>query len=107
VSHLGVPIVKRMLLLAEMISAPELLKQGYLFNICEAKDLDQEVLVLAQRLSALAPITQKSSKLMLARQIANQASDCQDLISETYASADFKHGVASFLSGVAPRWTGK
>ena len=107
VSHLGVPIVKRMLLLAEMISAPELLKQGYLFNICEAKDLDQEVLVLAERLSALAPITQKSSKLTLARQIANQATDCQDLISETYASADFKHGVASFLSGVAPRWTGK
>jgi enoyl-CoA hydratase len=107
VSHLGVPIVKRMLLLAEMISAPELLKQGYLFNICEAKDLDQEVHALAERLRSLAPITQKSSKLMLARQIANQASDCQDLIRETYASADFKHGVASFLSGAAPIWTGK
>jgi enoyl-CoA hydratase/carnithine racemase len=107
VSHLGVPIVKRMLLLAEMISAPELLKQGYLFNICEAKYLDQEVHALAERLRSLAPITQKSSKLMLARQIANQTTDCQDLISETYASADFKHGVASFLSGVAPRWTGK
>ena len=107
VSHLGVPIVKRMLLLAEMISAPELLKQGYLFNICEAKDLDQEVHALAERLRSLAPITQKSSKLMLARQIANQASDCQDLIRETYASADFKHGVASFLSGAAPIWAGK
>ena len=107
VGHLGVPIVKRMLLLAEMISAPELLKQGYLFNICEAKDLDQEVHALAERLRSLAPITQKSTKLMLARQIANQASDCQDLIRETYASADFKHGVASFLSGAAPIWTGK
>jgi enoyl-CoA hydratase len=55
VSHLGFPIVKRMLLLAEMISAPELLKQGYLFNICEAKDLDQEVLVLAQAPFCLSP----------------------------------------------------
>lgn len=107
VCHLGVPIVKRMLLLAEMISAPELLKLGYLFNICEAKDLDQEVHTLAERLRSLAPITQKSSKLMLARQIANQTTDCKDLISETYASTDFKHGVASFLSGDAPRWTGK
>jgi enoyl-CoA hydratase/carnithine racemase len=107
VSHLGVPIVKRMLLLAEMISAPELLKQGYLLKICEPQDLDQEIHALAERLASLAPITQKSSKLMLARQIANQATNCQDLISETYASADFKHGVTSFLSGVAPRWTGK
>jgi enoyl-CoA hydratase/carnithine racemase len=107
VSHLGVPIVKRMLLLAEMISAPELLKQGYLLKICEPQDLDQEIYALAERLKSLAPITQKSSKLMLARQIANQATNCQDLISETYASADFKHGVTSFLSGVAPRWTGK
>jgi enoyl-CoA hydratase/carnithine racemase len=107
VSHLGVPIVKRMLLLAEMISAPELLKQGYLQKICEPQDLDQEIYALAERLKSLAPITQKSSKLMLARQIANQATNCQDLISETYASADFKHGVTSFLSGVAPRWTGK
>jgi enoyl-CoA hydratase/carnithine racemase len=107
VSHLGVPIVKRMLLLAEMISASELLKQGYLLKICEPQDLDQEIHALAERLSSLAPITQKSSKLMLARQIANQATDCQDLISETYASADFKNGVTSFLSGIAPRWTGK
>ena len=107
VSHLGVPLVKRMLLLAEMISASELFKQGYLLKICESQDLDQEVDVLVERLASLAPLTQKSTKLMLARQIANQAADCQDLIRETYASNDFKHGVASFLSGVAPRWTGK
>jgi enoyl-CoA hydratase/carnithine racemase len=96
-----------MLLLAEMISASELLKQGYLLKICEPQDLDQAIDTLVERLTSLAPLTQKSTKLMLARQIANQASDCQDLISETYASNDFKHGVASFLSGVAPRWTGK
>lgn len=107
VSHLGVPLVKRMLLLAELIPAEELLKQGYLLKVCDEKDLDKAISELADRLASLAPITQKSTKQMIARQIGNLATDCQDLIYETYGSADFQNGVKSFLSGTAPTWTGK
>jgi enoyl-CoA hydratase/carnithine racemase len=107
VSHLGVPLVKRILLLAELIPAEELLKQGYLFKVCDEKDLDEAIAELADRLSSLAPITQKSSKQMIARQISNLTTDCQDLIYETYASSDFQNGVKSFLSGAPPTWTGK
>jgi enoyl-CoA hydratase len=106
VAHLNINIVKRMLLLAEMISAPELLKQGYLLATYEQEQLGHEADNLAERLSKLAPITQKSSKLVLARLIKNNLPNCNDLISETYGSNDFKCGVASFLNGQSPVWTG-
>jgi len=95
------------LLLAEMIPAHELLKHGYLLACYEPDELTVEADKLADRLSKLAPITQKSSKLVLARLIKNQLPDCNDLISETYGSADFKNGVAAFLDGKAPTWSGK
>ena len=106
VAHLNINIVKRMLLLAEMISAPELLKQGFLLATYEQDQLGHEADVLAERLSKLAPITQKSSKLVLARLIKNNLPDCNDLISETYGSHDFKNGVAAFLKGEPPIWIG-
>lgn len=107
VAHLDINIVKRMLLLAEMISAEELAKQGYVLAIHDQENLGKEADMLAERLSKLAPITQKSSKLVLARLIKNNLPDCNDLISETYGSADFKNGVAAFLQGQPPTWAGK
>jgi enoyl-CoA hydratase len=107
VAHLNVNIVKRMLLLAELVSAPELLKQGYLLATYPAKELGQQATQLAERLMKLAPITQKSSKLTLARILKNNLPDCSDLIRECYGSADFKNGVTSFLGGKPPVWTGK
>jgi enoyl-CoA hydratase len=100
-------IVRRMLLLAEMIPASELQTQGYLLATYEADQLGKEADALAQRLAKLAPITQKASKLIMARLIASQLPDCQDLIRETYGSNDFRNGVASFLKGEPPVWTGK
>jgi len=107
VAHMGMNIVRRMLLLAEMIPASELKAQGYLLATYDAEQLGKEADALAERLSKLAPITQKASKLIMARIIANQLPDCEDLIRETYGSVDFKNGVASFLKGEPPVWTGK
>ncbi len=106
-AHLGVNVLKRMLLLAELVSAPELLKQGYLLATHPAEDLEGEANTLAERLMKLAPITQKSSKQTLARVIKNNLPDCSDLIRECYGSEDFKNGVAAFLDGKPPIWTGK
>jgi enoyl-CoA hydratase/carnithine racemase len=107
VAHLGVNVVKRMLLLAELVAAPELLKQGYLLATYSAEDLENEAHQLAKRLMSLAPITQKSSKQTLARIIKNNLPDCSDLIRECYGSEDFKNGVTSFLKGEPPVWIGK
>jgi len=106
-AHMGMNIVRRMLLLAEMIPASELKIQGYLLATYDAEQLGKEADALAERLASLAPITQKASKLTMARIIASQLPDCQDLIRETYGSNDFKNGVASFLKGESPVWTGK
>lgn len=107
VAHLGVNIVKRMLLLAEMITAPELLQQGYLLATYPSEDLEKESIALAMHLIQLAPMTQKTSKLTIARLIKHELPDCSDLIHECYGSADFKTGVNAFLEGQPPIWTGK
>jgi len=107
VAHLGINIVKRMLLLAELVTAPELLKQGYLLATYPAEALEGEANQLAERLMRLAPITQKSSKQTLARIIKNNLPDCNDLIRECYGSDDFKNGVISFLDSQPASWTGK
>ena len=107
VAHLGVNIVKRMLLLAELVTAPELLKQGYLLATYPAENLEAEANQLAERLMTLAPMTQKSTKLTLARLIKNNLPDCSDLIRECYGSEDFKNGVSAFLDGKPAVWTGK
>ena len=106
-AHLGVNIVKRMLLLAELVTAPELLKQGYLLATYPAEMLEGEANQLAERLMKLAPVTQKSSKQALARIMMSNLPDCGDLIRECYGSEDFQNGVTSFLGGKPPVWTGK
>jgi enoyl-CoA hydratase len=106
-SHLGVPTVKKMLLTAELIKAPELLEAGYLYQIVEAIEIETATKALAQKLAALAPITQKASKLILARLLQSNLPDCTDLMRETYNSKDFREGVNAFLEGRSPKWIGK
>jgi len=106
-AHLGVAITKRMLLLAELIPAQELLAQGFVYQTGESEDLNKMSMVLAKQLTALAPITQKASKLIVARVIGNSLPNCDDLINEVYSSLDFKEGVTAFLAGRSPNWQGK
>ena len=103
-AHLGVALVKRMLLLAELIPAQELHTQGFIYQLGEPEDLDTMSINLAKQLAALAPITQKASKLIMARVIGHSLPNCDDLITEVYGSADFKEGVTAFLDGRPPHW---
>jgi enoyl-CoA hydratase/carnithine racemase len=106
-AHLGIPMVKKMLLTSELIKAPELLATGYLYETVDAENITSAVDALAQKLSALAPITQKASKLTIARLLESNLPDCTDLMRETYNSQDFKEGVNAFLEGRPPKWVGK
>jgi enoyl-CoA hydratase len=106
-AHLGIPTVKKMLLTAEIIRAPELLDSGFLYQTAEAAEIEAVTNTLAQKLAALAPITQKASKLTLARLLQSNLPDCTELMRETYNSADFKEGVNAFLEGRPPKWLGK
>ena len=106
-THLGVSTVKKMLLTAELIKAPELLESGFLYQTIDASEIDTATNALAQKLSSLAPITQKASKLALARLLQSNLPDCTDLMRETYNSKDFREGVNAFLDGRPPQWIGK
>lgn len=106
-NHLGVPTVKKMLLTAELIKAPELLESGFLYQTIDASEIDVATTALAQKLASLAPITQKASKLALARLLQSNLPDCTDLMRETYNSKDFREGVNAFLEGRSPQWIGK
>ncbi|WP_114637038.1 enoyl-CoA hydratase/isomerase family protein [Polynucleobacter necessarius] len=106
-AHLDFPTVKKMLLTAELIKAPELRESGYLYQTVVPSEIHEAVNALAVKLAALAPITQKSSKLTLARLLQSNLPDCTDLMRETYNSADFREGVNAFLEGRSPQWTGK
>ena len=105
--HLGVPMVKRMLLSAELITAPELLNSGYLYQTTTPDAIAEVTEVLAGKLAALAPMTQKASKVTLARLMESNLPDCTELMRQTYNSLDFKEGVNAFLEGRPPQWLGK
>jgi len=105
--HLGVPMVKRMLLSAELITAPELLGSGYLYQTTTPDAIAEVTEVLAEKLAALAPMTQKASKVTLARLMESNLPDCTELMRQTYNSIDFKEGVNAFLEGRPPQWLGK
>ena len=105
-AHLGVPTVKRMLLTAELIKAPQLLHSGFLYQLASAEEITSAADTLAEKLAALAPITQKASKLTLARLLNHNLPDCSELMRETYNSSDFREGVNAFLEGRPPKWQG-
>ena len=106
-AHLGVPTVKKMLLTAELIKAPELLETGFLYQTAASTEIESVTNALVQKLAALAPLTQKASKLTLARLLQSNLPDCTELMRETYNSKDFKEGVNAFLEGRPPQWIGK
>jgi enoyl-CoA hydratase len=106
-AHLGIATVKRILLSAELFKAPQLLEAGYLYQTASTDEIDQAVNQLADRLMALAPLTQKSSKLTIARLMESNLPDCTELMRETYNSQDFKEGVNAFLAGRPSQWQGK
>ena len=106
-AHLGIPMVKKMLLTAELIKAPTLLESGFLYQIVDSSEITEAADTLAKKMAVLAPITQKASKLSIARLLRNNLPNCTDLMRETYNSQDFREGVNAFLESRPPKWTGK
>ncbi|GAC1604284.1 MAG: enoyl-CoA hydratase/isomerase family protein [Ramlibacter sp.] len=106
VAAFGAQRIRRMLLLAETIPADEALACGFLQAVVPAGDLQAQGLALAQRLMALAPVTQAVAKEGLRRLEQHHLPDGEDLIRRAYGSKDFREGVQAFTAKRPPAWTG-
>ena len=94
----GTPRVKKMLMLADYLSADEALACGYVREICGRDALQEAAHSLAQRLIALSPVTQHAVKESLRRIVIDQRLDDEDLIESVYGSSRFREAVAAFTS---------
>ena len=107
VAEIGLGRTRRMLLLAEMLAADELLAAGFLAEIIAPEELDARVDKLCERLAGNAPVTMRVTRESLRRLLHAGLPDGEDLIRQCYGSQDFHIGVASFMEKREPRWTGK
>ncbi len=107
VAALGASRAKRMLLLAENLSAEEALAAGFLGEIVQVGDLDRRVGELCARLAQHAPITMRVSKEAIGRLLRAGLPQGDDLVRACYGSDDFRLGVEAFVDKREPRWTGK
>ena len=71
--------------------------------------LEAETIKIAAELSTRAPSTIKATKAMLLRLRDHRrpaAGSADDILRDCYGSDDFREGVAAFLDGRKPRFSG-
>lgn len=107
VAALGVSRTKKVLLLAENLTAEEALAGGFLLDIVQPEDVDKKVTELCDRLLGHAPITMRVTKESIRRLMQAGLPNGDDLVRETYGSEDFRAGVKAFVEKKPPQWSGK
>jgi enoyl-CoA hydratase/carnithine racemase len=107
VASIGMPRAKRMLLLAENITAEEALAGGFLVEIVQPADIDKRVAELTDRLTHHAPVTMRVTKEAMRRLLHAGFLNGDDLVRQAFGSEDFRAGVAAFVEKKEPQWRGK
>lgn len=102
--------VKEMIFTARLLDAEECARIGLYGDICpDHATLMERAAALARTIAGHAPLTLSATKEGL-RRIMRAASDGvsdDDLIVQTYMSADFREGIEAFLAKRKPAWTGR
>lgn len=107
VAAFGASRAKKMLLLAENLTADEAMASGFLLEVAAADALDGRVRELCERLAGNAPVTMRVTKESIRRLLHAGLPDGDDLIRACYGSDDFRIGVESFLAKREARWKGQ
>jgi enoyl-CoA hydratase/carnithine racemase len=104
----GASRLKELIFTARLFTADEALAAGFVHEIVPADRIAARVRELAQTVASHAPITLWVTKEAIRRiQDKRALPDGDDLVAQTYGSADFREGVRSFVDKRPPRWTGK
>ena len=106
-AEFGVGRTKRMLMLAEMLTAEEAREAGYVSMIVEPADLAARVDEMLAKLAQHAPITMQVGKEAIRRLLTATRVPDEDLIRRAYGSEDFREGVAAFVAKRKPAWQGR
>jgi enoyl-CoA hydratase/carnithine racemase len=104
VGALGPALSKRLLLLADAISAEEALRCGFVLEVVRPDAIDDVVRTLCRRLASHAPITMHVAKESI-RRLTEALPAGDDLVRAAYGSDDFRAGVRAFLAKQQPKWT--
>jgi enoyl-CoA hydratase len=107
VAALGPARAKRMLLLADMITAEEALSAGFVIGVVEPADIERRVSEICERLAGNAPVTMRVSKEAIRRLLHAGLPDGDDLVRTCYGSDDFRLGVRAFVDKREPQWQGR
>ena len=95
-----------LLLTGRLVDAGEAIEAGIATRIVEG-DLEREAHELALQLAERAPSTILATKQLLVRLRDHRCPPpADDVIEACYGSDAFSEGVAAFLEGRKPRWTG-
>jgi enoyl-CoA hydratase len=106
-AHFGTGRTKRMLMLAEMISAEEAALCGFVDVLSTVEEADGKCAEMCRKLLGHAPITMQTAKEAIRRIRTESLPDGSDLVRAAYGSADFKEGVDAFLAKRTPQWQGR
>jgi enoyl-CoA hydratase/carnithine racemase len=104
---IGAGRAKELIFTARMVEAEEALACGLVGEIVAPEEIEAHVQALAERLAGHAPITLRVTKEALRRLRDARLPAGDDLVAETYGSADFRNAVAAFLEKRPAKWTGR
>src|SRR5690606_20571049 len=98
VAGFGLPRVKKMLLLADYVSADEALSCGYAYQVCPQQELEGAAHALAGRLMGLSFVTQEAVKGSLRRLAMEPSQKGEDLDEEVHGSQTLRDDGAAVHS---------